>query len=600
MRSVLKIDYDFDSGIKLRSVTRLSVRQHPVSRPISTAPATANFTFCDTVDEATVVAGIQPDLARRRLLTWCWAPTSDDRHTTSRPCQFDIGLPPGSVFTEYLLQGTNPSRHVAVFGQVGFNLTPSLELQVGGRYTAARTTNHVACSAVRHVLITHDQSANYSKFLRQGVAELDRRRAQLSLRLRRDRLPAGRPERAGGSRPAGAVRRGKGHRLRSRLEEQLASTGICARSSTASTTTTRTSRSSSAIRVPDLRVRAEHSQHDQDLRRRGPGRGGVRRVLVRRRRRHGCTANSARFFATDPRVAGASRAVRSRRVRPGQRHPASTSTGNDQTYAPELHLQCRRAVRLPLGGGDTLTPRVNFGHVSQQWATLFENPALGDRIEERNILNAQLAWTHDDIVTTLYGTNLTDQHYVGGAQFRPPLRRPAAPVRHPRDEGVLDQRHRPPRCSSSRRPHFLLIFLLHGSCSPTPSRSTNFSITPPSGRAIARSSRPMRASGVARASAMPRCARAAIGCRARCSSLGLQLGDRVGTLAWNTQHHLEMYYAAMGAGLVCHTLNPRLTHRASRGDDQRSGGSRARGRGQSGRRCSPSWRRSARRSSTSS
>ena len=43
------------------------------------------------------------------------------------------------------------------------------------------------------------------------------------------------------------------------------------------------------------------------------------------------------------------------------------------------------------------------------------------------------------------------------------------------------------------------------------------------------------------------------------AALGLQLGDRVGTLAWNTQHHLEIYYAAMGAGLVCHTLNPRLT-----------------------------------------
>jgi fatty-acyl-CoA synthase len=43
------------------------------------------------------------------------------------------------------------------------------------------------------------------------------------------------------------------------------------------------------------------------------------------------------------------------------------------------------------------------------------------------------------------------------------------------------------------------------------------------------------------------------------ASLGLKLGDRVGTLAWNTQHHLEMYYALMGAGMVCHTLNPRLT-----------------------------------------
>ncbi|MES1198598.1 MAG: AMP-binding protein [Pseudomonadota bacterium] len=43
------------------------------------------------------------------------------------------------------------------------------------------------------------------------------------------------------------------------------------------------------------------------------------------------------------------------------------------------------------------------------------------------------------------------------------------------------------------------------------------------------------------------------------AALGLKFGDRVGTLAWNTQHHLEMYYALMGAGLVCHTLNPRFT-----------------------------------------
>ena len=40
---------------------------------------------------------------------------------------------------------------------------------------------------------------------------------------------------------------------------------------------------------------------------------------------------------------------------------------------------------------------------------------------------------------------------------------------------------------------------------------------------------------------------------------GLRVGDRVGTLAWNTRHHLEVYYATMGMGAVCHTLNPRLT-----------------------------------------
>jgi fatty-acyl-CoA synthase len=43
------------------------------------------------------------------------------------------------------------------------------------------------------------------------------------------------------------------------------------------------------------------------------------------------------------------------------------------------------------------------------------------------------------------------------------------------------------------------------------------------------------------------------------AALNLRCGDRVGTLGWNTQHHLEMYYALMGRGIVCHTLNPRVT-----------------------------------------
>ena len=40
--------------------------------------------------------------------------------------------------------------------------------------------------------------------------------------------------------------------------------------------------------------------------------------------------------------------------------------------------------------------------------------------------------------------------------------------------------------------------------------------------------------------------------------LGIAAGDRVATLAWNTDRHLELWYAIMGMGAVCHTLNPRL------------------------------------------
>src|SRR5687768_2432 len=40
--------------------------------------------------------------------------------------------------------------------------------------------------------------------------------------------------------------------------------------------------------------------------------------------------------------------------------------------------------------------------------------------------------------------------------------------------------------------------------------------------------------------------------------LGVENGDRVGTLAWNTWRHFELFYAIPGIGAVCHTINPRL------------------------------------------
>lgn len=39
---------------------------------------------------------------------------------------------------------------------------------------------------------------------------------------------------------------------------------------------------------------------------------------------------------------------------------------------------------------------------------------------------------------------------------------------------------------------------------------------------------------------------------------GVSQGECVATLAWNTQAHLECWYAIMGMGAICHTLNPRL------------------------------------------
>jgi len=41
-------------------------------------------------------------------------------------------------------------------------------------------------------------------------------------------------------------------------------------------------------------------------------------------------------------------------------------------------------------------------------------------------------------------------------------------------------------------------------------------------------------------------------------AMGVQPGDRIGTLAWNSFRHFELYYGISAIGAVCHTLNLRL------------------------------------------
>ncbi|OYU14874.1 MAG: long-chain fatty acid--CoA ligase [Alphaproteobacteria bacterium PA4] len=47
-------------------------------------------------------------------------------------------------------------------------------------------------------------------------------------------------------------------------------------------------------------------------------------------------------------------------------------------------------------------------------------------------------------------------------------------------------------------------------------------------------------------------------CAAALRHMGIQPGDRVATLAWNTYRHVESWYGISGMGGVAHTINPRL------------------------------------------
>jgi iron complex outermembrane receptor protein len=115
------------------------------------------------------------------------------------------------------------------------------------------------------------------------------------------------------------------------------------------------------------------------------------------------------FYATDPRLStttGCNTAT-------GPVGPTCIDLdGHQQTYAPNVTFNLGWQYLIHLGGPDTLTPRMNFAYESPQWATLFENSALGDRLEARRLLGAQLEWKHGAWVGTFYGSNLLNEHYV--------------------------------------------------------------------------------------------------------------------------------------------------------------------------------------------
>ncbi len=99
--------------------------------------------------------------------------------------------------------------------------------------------------------------------------------------------------------------------------------------------------------------------------------------------------------------------------------------GHPITYAPSVTYNFGVQYEFKLGNGNTLTPRLNFAHVAQQWASIFDNPAVGDRLGARNLLGAQLQFQTGSWFVTLYGDNITNDMYVasnnsGGLYAGPP------------------------------------------------------------------------------------------------------------------------------------------------------------------------------------
>ncbi|HEV2081058.1 MAG TPA: TonB-dependent receptor [Brevundimonas sp.] len=115
------------------------------------------------------------------------------------------------------------------------------------------------------------------------------------------------------------------------------------------------------------------------------------------------------FFAADPRAprTGTCNTVTG---------PASVNClqlgGNEQSYAPEVTFNAGVEYEWVMADGATLTPRVDYSHIGESWTSIFNNEARGDRLEARNLVNLRLTYQKDDWTLAAYAVNATDQTYI--------------------------------------------------------------------------------------------------------------------------------------------------------------------------------------------
>ena len=418
---------------------RATRKARPNTAPTSTAPARATTSSATSRNEDDLLGGDQPDLLG------CRTSSSGSSAPTTSTTTASSGRTAGSTSafrrrSSTCSSGTNVRKNAAVFGQV--------ELRAAGGLRAAdRCALLRAHHRQRHRHQPVRPAAHAAaegevlEHLRQGDAELDGERSPLPLRLRRHGLPSGRPERAGGPRASRRRSRKKKSPTTRSAGRRAGPTAGCARSSTPTTTTTRTSRSSSVI--PTLPVFGFELNNPNTTRSTASRRRSRRCSAPSRWTRAwaGCRASSA---SSTPWIR-ASRASAPAIRRPGPRaRRASISKATSRPMRRISPSTSACSTCSARAATNEFTPRVNYGHVSEQWATLFENEARGDRVEARNILNAQFAWKHGKLVTTLYGSNLTDQHYMARAELGAALRGPAAAVRRARRDERSD------RCTRER------------------------------------------------------------------------------------------------------------------------------------------------------
>jgi iron complex outermembrane receptor protein len=437
MRTILRVDYTTESGYDFRSVTGVQWGRSAWTGDIVDGTAlTAAFPIMidEGVDETQWTQEFNVISPANKPVTWVLGAFYENNTYNFPYGRFDIGLPKG--FFDYDLFGVNRTWTAAVFGQISANLPDGFQLQAGVRYSAWSTFNNATYYVPQFLPFL---------FAHQVATETgDNTTGKITLNWNLDDHNFLYAFVASGAKPGGlnvAVYRAatfsfpvpppfgqeyvwdyeigwKSSFLDNHVHTQLGgyyndfkhfqvSLPI---PSNPTQTTEYNVPNTTALYGLEASVQAAFGDlsFNADL--------GLEKSRI------------GTFFVVPP---GST-------IVPGVCNPntgPATATcidlqGHPQTYAPEVTFNVGVQYRYMLKNGDTITPAINFAHISDQWGTVFDNAAAGDHLGARNLLNASIAWQHGTWVVTAFGTNLLDDRYVAA------LVSPLEMVGNPRQYGV--------------------------------------------------------------------------------------------------------------------------------------------------------------------
>jgi iron complex outermembrane receptor protein len=426
-RSVLNVDYKFGNGVELRSITGAQWGRTAYNTDLDGTSA-LSYIFKDAADERLLSQEfdlISPD---KGFVTWVVGIYYQNNNYLFPVGRYQIGYPP--ALYDYTLSGTNVTDTAAAFGQLTFNLTDRLQLQIGGRYSYNDSTNHVP------TMVTYPAVPLVYSLLDVQSEHDDRPTGKVSLSYKLTPNNFLYAFASTGYKPGGLNVPALIGIYPAPFRSEYVTDYEVGWKSSALDNHLRTQIGGYWNNFKNFQVSIDEPQAPTfSIEVNDPSTTKLYGVEASAQALFGdlsfdvagawSHSELGNFFAGDPRFGGFGVTTCDPATGPGSLGCVNLA-GHPQTYAPSVTYSVGGQYVIHMGAAGSLTPRANFAFIGGQWATLFDMPLLGDYLGARRLLSSQLAWQKGDWNVTAYGTNLLDEHYVGamnsGLRFAGPPR----------------------------------------------------------------------------------------------------------------------------------------------------------------------------------